>query len=319
MLSRVADSLYWMSRYLERAEHSARMIEENINLALDLSPDTAERRWNKVLASLVMAREGPREGVVDLQSLTRWMAMDQDNRSSIVSCVMAARENARQVREQISSEMWEQLNRLFHEVKRAGIDDLWEGQPLEFLRTVREGVYLLQGITNSTMSHGEGWQFIRVGRYIERAMEVANLLDVQFRGFQEARDWDSDPSEHLEWIGLLKCCAGFEAYCKEYTAELNPSRLAEFLLLDPEFPHSVRFAVDSLHQGLTMLPETRKAGSVTRLSGKLRATLNYAQIDEMFGDSFHQHMSSIVQQCGKIHSAIYQVYIRYTIESALED
>ncbi len=315
MLSRVADSLYWMSRYLERVEYTARLIEENVNLALDLSPDTAERRWNKVLFSLAMP---PREGPLDVQGLTHWMSMHHENRSSIVSCIMAARENARQVREQVSSEMWEQLNMLFHQVKRAGIEDIWDGQPLEFLRAVREGVHLFQGITDSTMSHGEGWQFIQVGRSIERAIAVSNLLDIHFRGFQ-ARDWDTDPSEHLEWIGLLKSCTAFEAYCKEYTAELSPNRLAEFLLLNPEFPHSVRFSVDALHHGLTMLPETRKAGSVTRLSGKLRATLSYAQIDELFGESFHQHMSSIVQQCGKIHSAIYQVYIRYTIESALED
>src|SRR4051794_22387956 len=154
MLSRVADSLYWMCRYLERAEHTARLLDVHLNLMLDQSLDAADRRWQKVAALLgIKLKENtPR----DANSLLYMIAFDVSSPSSIVSCIMGARENARQVREQISSEMWEQLNRLFHEVRRSGVDDLREAQPLEFASNVKNGMHLFEGITDSTMSHGEG-------------------------------------------------------------------------------------------------------------------------------------------------------------------
>ena len=161
MLSRVADSLYWMSRYLERAEHSARLIDVNLNLMLDYAPGTAESRWRRVMASLGVPVPTGME--TDAHHLLHTITFDISSRMSIVSSIMAARENARQVREQISSEMWEQLNRLFHAVKRTTMDELWEHSPHEFLAAVKEGSHLFQGITDSTMTHGEGWHFIQVG------------------------------------------------------------------------------------------------------------------------------------------------------------
>ena len=142
---------------------------------------------------------------------------------------MSARENARQVREQISSEMWEQLNRLFHAVKRTTMDELWESSPHEFLAAAKEGSHLFQGITDSTMTHGEGWQFIQVGRYMERAGAVATLLDVHFGDSLAITDFQ----EQLEWIGLLKSCTAFEPFCRTTRRTVKPERVADFLLLNP--------------------------------------------------------------------------------------
>src|SRR3974390_2962851 len=178
MLSRVADSLYWMSRYLERAEHTARLIDVQLNLLLDRSPVSAERRWQHMLACLGLQR--PYEGARDSYSVAQALAFDVSQPSSIVACIMSARENARQVREEISSEMREQMNRLFHEVRRAGMQD-WEESPYQFLRGIREGGHLFQGITDSTMTHGQGWEFIQLGRYLERACAVSTLIRAQFR------------------------------------------------------------------------------------------------------------------------------------------
>ena len=314
MLSRVADSLYWMSRYLERAEHTARVLDVHLNLMLDQTEVSAGKRWARIVAALGV-HDTP-TNATDAHALTRMLAFDGQNRSSVVSCVVIARENARQVREQISSEMWEQLNRLFHEVRRAD----WDTQPIEFLRAVREGAHLFQGVTDGTIAHGDGWQFIQIGRFLERAKQVATLLDIHYREFVDAPELSTNPGDHLEWIGLLKCCTAHEAYCKVYTAELTAARIAEFLLLNAEFPHSVRFCVDMLHAALNALPESnsRKSGRATRLAGKLRAGLSFAQVDEIMAGGLHTFLETIERQCVALHSTIHQVYIDYPVEAAIE-
>src|SRR5215213_8344159 len=204
MLSRVADSLYWMSRYLERAEHTARLIEVNLNLMLDQSPASAGRRWGGLLASL-HAPPQP-DGANDAYRITQLMTFDVSNETSIMSCIATARDNLRQVREQISSEMWEHLNRLYLQVKSNSIEDVWNVGPHEFFRSVREGAHLFQGITDSTMSHGDGWQFIQVGRHIERAGATASLLDIYFQDFFDTKSQNVAATSYLDWVGLLKSC-----------------------------------------------------------------------------------------------------------------
>lgn len=318
MLSRVADSLYWMARYLERAEHTARLVDVHLNLMLDQVTVSVDRRWGRVLASL--AYPVPPSEIPDPQSIAHALIFDHGIKSSIVSCIMGARENARQVREQISSEMWEQINRMFHEVRRVSFAEIRDAHPLEFLAAVKEGAQMFQGVTDSTMTHGEGWQFIQIGRYLERARSVAALLDVHFSEFHRSIERAPETSDHLEWVGLLRSCTAFEAYCKNYTADLTPDRVAEFLLLNAEFPHSVRFSVDMIQTSLNALPEataSRKGGRVARLAGRLRASLSFTQIEEIMGSGIHTHLENIQRQCGQIHSAAYQGYIDYPIDSAL--
>jgi uncharacterized alpha-E superfamily protein len=317
MLSRVSDSLYWMSRYLERAEHTARVMEVQYNLLLELSPGSEEDRWARVLRSLgSKAVEG--EGA---RALTHSLASDSGSRVSIVHSIVSARENARQVREQISSEMWEQLNRMFHEVKRASVEDIWEQGPVDFLQAIKEGAHLFQGVTDSTMTHGEGWQFIQLGRYLERAAEVSTLLDVHYTHFQSHYDAPVETADHLEWIGLLKSFTAFEAYCKVFTAEPRPDRIAEFLILHPTFPHSIRFSVDQVEAALTAIGEespVKRSSRVERIAGRLRAMLGFSQIDEIMTTGLHTYLGNVLQQCADVHSTLHQVYINYSIEAALE-
>jgi uncharacterized alpha-E superfamily protein len=318
MLSRVADSLYWMSRYLERAEHTARVITVSLNLSLDISDASVDEGWVRAASNLGMP---PVNAGADATALAKSLVFSAASRSSIVACIMTARENARQVREQISSEMWGHLNRLFHEVRRASVDDSIGTEPLEFLDTVIAGIHLFQGITDSTMAHGEGWQFIQSGRFAERALGLSTLLRAHFNEFPSSDDGVVDPRDHLHWVALLKSCTAFEAYCKVYTAHLRSDKIAEFLLLNPEFPHSMRFSVDMLHHGLESLPETRwtkKSNRLTRLSGRLKAALSFSQIDEVIAGGMNQYLDNITLQCGQIHAALYQVYIHYPIESAVE-
>src|SRR5579863_8218128 len=240
MLSRVAESLYWLSRYLERAEHTARLIDVHLNSMLDQAGGDERLRWQRLLHSL---RTPAPADDIDAYSVTRLLTFDEDNTASIVSSIAEARENARQVREHISSEMWEQLNRLFLQVKQTSMEQIWHAEPHKFLNSVKEGIYLFQGITDATMSHSEGWHFIRVGRFLERTTGTAALLDTHFSLFlTEQSAYDNEPLDYLDWVELLRSCASFEAYCKVYTAAIRPARIAEFLLLNAELPRSVRFS-----------------------------------------------------------------------------
>jgi len=316
MLSRVADNLYWMSRYLERAEHTARLLAVNLNTMLDYSPTRAERSWVRLLESLHVPHENVGN---DPLAITQLLTFEHANLNSIVTCIASARENARHVREQISSEMWEQLNLLYLDVRNTNIETIWREEPYNFLRMVRDGAYLFQGITDSTMSHGEGWHFIQVGRCIERANMTATLLDVH-SAFLDTRNQDQLGDDYLELVSILKFCTAFEAYCKIYTADPQPARITEFLLLNEHFPHSICFAIDQLQVALNAIAastEKHKVLRTNRLVGRLRAALGFDQVDEIMARSLRDYLADIQRQCAQIHVAIHQTYIAYPIESAL--
>jgi uncharacterized alpha-E superfamily protein len=305
MLSRAADSLFWMSRYLERGEHTARVLNVQLYLMLERGPGSDDRHLARMLKSLGVESAWPAAEVAPslIHSTT--------SASSIVSCIVSARENARQVRELISSEMWEQLNRLFHAVKRAD----QAADVRDFLHSIQEGAHLFQGITDSTMTHGEGWQFIQAGRYLERAIAVSTLVSVHFREFYGAAEL-----EPVEWIGLLQSCTAFEAYCKAYTAEISPDRIAEFLVLNAVFPHSIRFSADALATSLKTISQegsNRRTSRVERIAGRMQATLAFGQMDEILNAGLQSYLDTVRRQCLQVYSAVYQTYINYPVEAAL--
>ena len=319
MLSRVAESLYWMSRYLERTEHTARLLDLNLNLMLDQAPDPDGLRWPRLLESLMATL--PAGSKTDPYSVAQMLTFDVKNKASIIACMNAARENALQVREQISSEMWEELNQLFLQIRRAGANKKWQATPHLFFRRVKEGAHLFQGITDSTLSHSEGWHFIQAGRFIERACATSALLETHVGELFEPSDSEVASSNYLNMVGLLKSCTAFEAYCKVYTADLNPDRIAEFLLLNSEFPRSVRFAAEMIQAALNAiaeLAETSKSGRANRLAGRLRAALSFGQIDEIMGGGLRPYLHDIQRQCVQIHTALNQQYVSYPIEAALD-
>ncbi len=317
MLSRVADSLYWMSRYLERAEHTARLIDVDLQLRLDYGAESGTARWLRLLETLQIPV--PADEHLDATRLAYALTLERTNPSSIASCISSARENLRQVREQCSSEMWEQLNRLYLQIAGTPKGEDWLIYSQLSLRGVQEGAHLFHGITDSTMSHGEGWYYIQLGRYVERTHHLAAVIGIYFSRAAEALDSLVEGDQYLEWVGLLKSCTAFEAYCKKYTAELRPLRVAEFLLLSPDFPHSVRFSADQVHAALRSIAELteRKAEAPVRLAGRLRANLSFSQIDEIMADGLQNYLGSIRNLCGQAHNSIHQIYFDYPVESAL--
>lgn len=321
MLSRVADSLYWLSRYLERAEHAARIAGVHLNLIPEQPAEMNAGRWARVLQMI---------GVEDASAAPQGMSgvlglicYNPASRASVVQCVTAARFNARQVREEISSEMWEQLNRLYHQVLGFDPEFTSDGDHLAFLDQVKEGAQLFRGITDTTMTHGEGWRFIELGRYLERADNTSRLLETHLVSFQsdfaEPRE-EPDALSYPEWIGLLKSATAFEAYSKVYTPAIVPRLVVDFLVLSSRFPHSIRFALDRVHSSLTSIAEnapSQRSQSVVRLAGRQQAMLSYSQVDEVLNQGLGATLASVRTECSAVHSGIQEAFIGYAVETAL--
>jgi uncharacterized alpha-E superfamily protein len=316
MLSRVADCLYWMSRYMERAEHTARLIDVDLQLGLDQSPLAGSERWRRLFETLQVPE--PLIGTLNSVSVAHTLTLNRSNPSSIFSCVAAARDNLGHVREQCSSKMWEILNRLYLQTIDVPQTEASALRSHEFFQCVQEGVYLFQGITDSTMTHGEGWHYIQLGRFVERMETVATLVGTHFKRLIQPPDQTVDGAEYLEWVGLLKSCDAFGAYCKTYSAELRPQRVAEFLLLNLEFPHSLRFSAEMIYTALRLAGDLTKRNEElpVRLAGRLRATLSLTPIEEIMAEGVHGYLNTVRRQCGEVHTAVHQIYFDYPVESS---
>jgi uncharacterized alpha-E superfamily protein len=280
---------------------------------------------------VLQALGGPRDVAWkgDPYALVRQLSFDTENKSSILALLINARENSRHVREQISTEQWHRLNSLYLQVTRPEMQPQPEAgtmaheaeQPTEFLQQVMEAVHQFQGVTDSTMSHGEGWHFIQVGRYIERASATAMLLEAYHDDLWGTPANDKmEGNEYLDWMGLLRSATAFEAYCKVYTADLTPERILEFLLLDEEFPHSLRFSIDSLQHALGAIQRESgksRADQLRRLAGRLQGSLSYSGVEEILEGDVIAYLRGIQAQCREIHNMIYELYIDYSIQAAL--
>jgi uncharacterized alpha-E superfamily protein len=313
MLSRVADSLYWMARYLERAEQTTRILDANIQIMLELKPRAVELQLDRINRSLNFPVRI--EGRLTVPEVEAALIFDTANPSSIISCIMQARENARQVREQITSEMWSELNSLYHFVKQYHREDLEQQLPFDFLSEVRRKISLFKGETGGTMSHGEEWWFLQLGRHMERALLNATMLNAH----RAELSGDAEIGA-LELLALLRSANAFEAYLKLYTAEFNAESIVEFLLLNPAHPHSILFSVRRMEESIRELPDagsrTRRA-DIVRLVGRLAATLSFSSVEEIFAAGLEQTLSNVIRQCLQIHSAVHEAYIDYPIEGSL--
>jgi uncharacterized alpha-E superfamily protein len=233
--------------------------------------------------------------------------------------VNGARENARQAREEISSEQWQRLNRLYHQIHSEHAQVQFAASASDMLTSVMDGIHLFQGIGGSTMIHGQGWQFIRLGRYLERAYATATLLEASVPELAMAQDRENSAYQYLDLVGLLRSCTAFEAYCQVYTADIVPDQILEFLLLNHDFPHSIRYAVDNIRYAIESIQRHggKRAPELGAGVGKLHAMIEYSSIGEILSGDATTFLHSIREQCLRIHEYIYRNYVQYSIQSAL--
>jgi uncharacterized alpha-E superfamily protein len=315
MLSRVADSLYWMSRYVERAENIARILDVNLQLMLDLpklGPEEQKILWEPVLRSTgdhedfdKYYKETTSDNVID------FLTLSPKNSNSIINCITTARENARHVREQISLEMWEEINRTYLWMKSQTLKKIVRQGPYEFFTQVKNASHLFQGVTDGTMTHGEDWDFIQVGKYLERADMTTRILDANDEIFisQPAK---SQTSGTLQWSAILRSCSSHDAYRKFYVAQVEPDKVVEFLILNEFFPRSIRYCAQELNYSLRRISgckEEHYTNLAEKLAGRLVAELNYSALEDIKTVGMHKYMDEIQIKLNGIGAAIFQTYL----------
>lgn len=309
MLSRVADSIYWMCRYIERAENVARFVDVNLNLTLDLSLQEAHQWQPLVVTTGDSADFVARYGKATQESVMTFLAFDEANPNSIVSCLKLARENARTVREIISSEMWERVNQFYLMVRAAAASKSLDS-PHAFFTEVKKASHLFAGVTATTMSHNEGWQFARMGMMVERADKTARILDVKYFILLPDVEYVGTPFDVILWSALLKSASAFEMYRKRYN-RIYPSSVAEFLILDRDFPRSIRHCLIRVEGSLRAITGSGPGtftNSAEQLLGRLRSELDYARIDDVIADGLHEFLDTFQAKLNVFGDAVFDTF-----------
>ena len=294
LLSRVAESVYWMARYIERAENVARFIGVNLHLQLDLAGDGVNQWESLVDASGDAAIFKERYGEATQAGVIKFLVFDPENPNSIYSCLRYGRENARSVRETISSEMWEQVNTMYLQIQahKGWLD--FDSVP-EFFRDIRLSCHLFQGITDATMTHSEAWHFLRMGRMLERADKSSRMLDVKYFMLLPSLSDVNTPIDDIHWSAVLKSVSGFEMYRKRY-GRLSPRDIVAFLVLDPEFPRAVRHCVHKANQSLHSITGTATGFYYFRseqFMGQIHADLDFTSVDTILRHGLHEYLDAL--------------------------
>ncbi|MBD2042772.1 alpha-E domain-containing protein [Microcoleus sp. FACHB-672] len=309
MLSRVANSIYWLTRYVERAENIARFIDVNLNLLLD-SPAGTTQQWEPLVVTtgdLPLFQE--RYGEATAENVIQFLTFDRKYSNSILSCLQRARENARSIREIISSEMWEQVNAFYLMVKEADPDQSLSALH-EFFTQVKMASHLFAGVMDATMSHNEGWNFGQMGRLLERADKITRILDVKyFILLPSAKDVGTTLDE-IQWIALLRSASAYEMY-RKCQHRITPTGVVEFLILDQNFPRSIRFCLlrseRALHK-ITGTPGGTWRDPGERALGRLRSELDYLTIDEIIQQGLHEFLNDLQIQLNGVGNQIFKTF-----------
>ncbi len=312
MLSRVADSVYWLNRYIERAENVARFVDVNLNLMLDL-PFGLAQQWEPLVWTT-----GDQEvfqklyGKVTADNVIHFLTFDTEYSNSIMSCLTMARENARSIREIISSEMWEEVNRFYLMVKEASEDKSHESLP-NFFTQVKLASHRFAGVMDATMTHNEGWHFGQMGRLQERADKTARILDVKYFYLLPSAEWVGKPLDQIQWIALLRSVSAYEMY-RKCQRRITPSSVAEFLILNRDFPRSIHFCLraveHSLHE-ITGTPAGTWSNGAERALGRLCAELGYTTINDIIEIGLHEFLDQMQSRINEVGDKMAETFFSF--------
>lgn len=327
MLSRVANSLYWMSRYCERAENIARLVDTNLQLLLDVR-NLDERRLAEYWLAIVQT-SGDEEAFFKLHPqatgpvVTEFLVFQLENPNSIVQCISHARDNARMVRDQITTDLWEELNSVYLFVHSPAAREVWRRSPSDFFAKIKAGSLLLIGISYSTLTHNEGWWFIQAGKFIERADKTSRILDVRFQGLPNKGAPEAiSQTQAIEWSAILHSCSGWDAYKAMFGADVHPKKVTEFLVLNEDFPRSIRFCAEELYTALRRISgaaEGRFVNDAERHAGRLVAELQFSTADEIFQHGLHRYLDELQVKLNKIGEALFNAYFFLSFDTSVEE
>lgn len=311
MLSRVADSIYWMSRYVERAENVARFIDVNLQLMLE-STAGDDQQWQPLVNTTGDHESfAKRYREATQPNVMHFLTFDPDNPNSILSCLRAARENARTVREIISSSMWVELNKFYLMVTSAAVNPQALTSPHEFFTEVKNSSHLFNGVTDATMTHGEGWHFLHMGRMLERADKTSRILDVKYFILLRSLEDIGTPFDDVQWAAVLRSASAFEMYRKRH-GRISPRGVADFMLLDREFPRAIRFCLlaarDSLY-AISGTPVGTFRNSAEKILGQLCSALSYTSVDDIFNHGLHEYLDDLQTRMNQVGTEIFETFL----------
>jgi uncharacterized alpha-E superfamily protein len=325
MLSRTADHLFWMARYMERAENTARMLDVNYQTSLlPQSADRAELGWRGMLGiSELTASYAAQHAGVNARDVMHFMVHDEDNPSSIWSCLRAARENARAVRGSLTTEVWETTNQTWLEFTRMLSDSAFERDPGTFFEWVKFRSHLSRGVQVGTMLQDEALQFIRIGTFLERADNTARLVDVKFHALNDPFSMGAmaqsqgesavgDEVDFYHWSAILRSVSGFEIYRRVYRNVIQPEKVAELLILRPDMPRSLAACLNELVANLASVANEASSETLRR-AGRLQADLRYARIDEILSTGLHAYLTQFLDRVNDIGGGISRDFLVPTL------
>jgi uncharacterized alpha-E superfamily protein len=317
MLARDADSMYWMSRYVERAEHVSRLLLVNSNLLMDvgeLAPTLEAQQWQGLLHILRLdtalpAGEGSLASRVGMH-----LTLNLETPNSIVNCITRARENARAIRDNISAEMWESINTLYWSLKADDAKARFEEAPEEFYRHIMTGSMLFQGLTDQTLAHDQGWRFTQLAKYLERADITARVIETRFNILRSAEGVIAGALRNIYWMAVLRSCCSIEFYRRQNVGEMDPIKVASFLILEPSFPRSIRFAVQQAFRSTSAIRAEVNPLAIDpaeRVLGRLNADLEYAESTEIMAEGLPNYLTRIQNDLAEAAIAMQKNYFMF--------
>ncbi|MGN6725499.1 MAG: alpha-E domain-containing protein [Tepidisphaeraceae bacterium] len=317
MLARDADSMFWMARYVERAEHVARLLRVHTVLLTDvgdLTPELESEMWLTILRTMRLSEVPAGDAPLGTR-IARHMTFAPGNPSSILSCVAKARENARAIRESISSEMWECLNTIYWSVNNEeAAAARFEESPDDYFYGIMTGSMLFQGLGNQTMAHDQRWCFTQVAKYLERVDVTARLIESRFEVLAVMAQQVDQPIRNIHLMGVLRSACSLEAYRRLHLADLDARRIAQFLILQTDYPRSIRFSVDNARDALERIRVSngvRSPSAPERILGRLSSQLEYTDIAEVLAQGLGAFLQQIQTTVNEASLAIQKTYFLY--------
>jgi uncharacterized alpha-E superfamily protein len=316
MLSRVAENLYWLSRYVERAESLARMLDDAFHLELDaadLTGDTTGRGPVDGVLTILACRTAfeSTHGPGNRDTVLRFLTFDRQNNQSILAVIARARENARGTQETLSSEAWSQVNRLYLYLSGPRAQRRFQASPFRFYESIKRACILFDGLVDNTLPRTEVYHFLQVGRYLERVDQISRILNVKFHTLGES-EWTAElPLRTVHWSSLLRSCSAYHAYLKQHRDRIEPKSVVQFLILDADFPRALRFGVTRWLASLHELAEGEGNGygsEAERLLGRLDSELRYMDSNELFGKGLYTFLTGVQEACARIDRELHQAY-----------
>ena len=316
MLSRIADSLFWTARYMERAEDTARILDVNYHMLAEQPNQSYRFRWGPLVSiSGEQERFEKHYEQPDARNVFEFLAFRDDNPNSIVNCIRMVRENARTIRDRISRELWEDVNSLYHTVLAVKPEEEMEVGPHRFCNTVKFGIHRFHGVADDTLPHDEGWQFLQAGRALERAEMTARIVDVEYHKLIDSAVGTLD---NHQWMAVLKSVAAYEIYRRHYHSRIDPEKVAALLILHPQHPRSIRFNVGALEHALRSVSGSALgsyANEAERLTGKMHQTLMYDRIEDIFMRGLHPFLVDLQKTCRAIGDHVARTYFYYAVSA----